>query len=354
MLSREKFSLGSAMHRIVWAISLLLAPVFCKAAAPPATATAPATRGTETESLADGTIRYVPPTDWDLIEKTPDGLSAKYRSHDQTGTIQIIVMPQTQAMGDTQRERMASVILKGLREAGKKNGMEYVDGPKIERDPRFYLRVRDTSKAGEGFFDRIQTYRVMGLNLVYVVASATGEQQNTAQDVFDTADELLLNAKLSRGGKRVIYPHAQLRAVVPIDWTDHKTDQPNGLVATYTNPKDPTQQIILSARIIPKAAQADKEKLDALVASMIEQERKLPAKLAEAKVEDQPTTSPATNAVRQTRMKVMTPTGTLEVETRYQVVGDVLASVRSIAKESDAADINLIAERFAASLKPIK
>ena len=46
--------------------------------------------------------------------------------------------------------------------------------------------------------------------------------------------------------------------------------------------------------------------------------------------------------------------GPMRWETRYLLVGDVLASVRSMGKEADAEALGAIADRFAASLKPVK
>jgi len=157
----------------------------------------------------------------------------------------------------------------------------------------------------------------------------------------------------ARGAKRMVYPRAQLRAVVPVDWNDQKFDQPNGLVATYTDPKDLSRQIVLSARIIPAAVRDDKAKIDALVSMMIDQERKLPARLATGHIEELPATTPE-GGLKVTHEKVTVPLGVMVVDTRYVVVRDVLASVRSIAKEADAESVNALAEKLAAGLKPVK
>ncbi len=337
------------------AFMLVMMPaMLAVAATPPASvpATPPTSRPSEMEPLADGTVRYTPPENWNLIVKRPDGLGATYQSRDQTSTIVITIIPQDRAVADSSRDAMARIIDKGIREAAAKEHRALLIAPRVEQDDRFFLKMHDAVQIEGGVAERIQMYRVIGLNLVHVAASAAGEQLDDARDVFDKAERLMAGMRVSRGAKRVLYPRAQLRAIVPLDWTDRKIDQANGPVATYADPKEPSRQLLLGARIIPKAAREDKAKLDALVVLMIDQERALPARLT-ANGEDQ--NVPGATYLRQTHATALSDKdGAMLVDTRYIVVGDVLASVRSIAKASDAVTMNSIAEKFAGNLRPVK
>ncbi len=61
---------------------------------------------------------------------------------------------------------------------------------------------------------------------------------------------------------------------------------------------------------------------------------------------------PGTTYLRQIRVAAA-DTGT-RIDTRYLIVGDVLVSVRSVAKEADAEAVSAIANRVAADLKPVR
>ncbi len=343
--------------RIIGLMILMAWALGAAAAAQPASApsTMPATlpaHASDMEPLADGTVRYLPPAGWTLVGKTPDGLGATYRSADESAIIAITVMPQDRAIQESSRDAMARIINKGIREAAAKAGQTVVTTPKQEDDPRFFLKMHDAIQVEGKIADRIQMYRVIGLNLVLVAGTANVETLEQAKAPLETAEQLAATMRVSRGSKRIVYPHAQLRAVVPLDWTDQKTDLANGLVATYIDPKDASRQIILGARIIPKAARDDKEKMKLLIATMVDQERKLPAGLSAQGA--QPEDVAGTTYLRQTRMNLAGRDGPVRIDTRYLVVGDVLVSVRSISAEGDADGVGAIADRFAAALKPLK
>ena len=336
---------------------IVMTSMLAYGAAPTATAPAngPATlpvRTADMEPLADGTVRYIPPAGWTLVGKTPDGLGATYRSADESAVILISVMPQDRAVQESSRDAMARIINKGIREAAAKAGQTVVVTPKQEDDPRYFLKMHDAIRVEGKIADRIQMYRVIGLNLVLVAATANVDSLEQSRPAMETAEQLAATMRVSRGAKRMVYPHARLRAIVPLDWNDQKTDHANGLVATYTDPKDASRQIILSARIIPKSARDDKEQFKALVGAMIDQERKLPARFAGQTPQEQDVQG--TTYARQTRMKLNGPDGTTQIDTRYLEVGDVLASVRSISLQAAADATGAVAERFAADLKPLK
>ena len=334
---------------------LILATPPALAAAPPASSPA-TTRLADMESLLDGSIRYVMPPKWELISKTPDGKSASWRSG-ESGALIITVTPQDQQLQDSAKDQIAMIIGKGIRESAKKENHDLVLQPRVEKDDRFFLKVRDAQRiADDKIVDRIQIYRLMGLNLVHIAATAWVESPEQSRPIHEEAERLLDSMVLSRGLKRSVYPHAQLRLIVPLDWKEQKPDNANGLVATLTDPKDASKQLIVRARVIPKDARTDTTKRDALLGRMIDEERKLPPlTLADAKNEQPGAGSGGgVTYLRQIRTPAQKNGQAIRVETRYFVVGDVLVSVRSLAPESDADALASIADKFAADIKPIK
>jgi hypothetical protein len=337
-------------------LTLMLASVVIAAApAPPtsAPATLPASRTSEMEPLADGTVRFTPPPGWLLVNKRPDDLGATYKTADENAVVLIEIQPLNRVVKESSKDQMARIIDKGIRDAAAKEKLELLQAPKQIDDPRFFLKMHDALRIEGKVQDRMQWYRVIGLNLVHAAATSRVDAINPADPALAAAEEMMATMRVSRGSKRVLYPHAQLRAVVPLDWTEKRIDQANGAVATYSDPKDPSREIVLNARIVPKATLEDKAKLDAFVAKMADQERVLPSRLA-AQLQGEENI-PGSKYVRETRMKLSGDTnGPMRWETRYIVVGDVLASVRSIARDADADAMDAIADRFAGSLKPVK
>lgn len=322
-----------------------------------ALAAAPATtRTSDMEPLCDGTVRYTPPAGWTLVEKNPNDLVATYKLDDPASVITITVIPQDRAVAESSKDGMAKVIAKAIREASAREKHPMLDVPRQVDDPRFFLKMHDSIKVEGKIVDRIQLYRVIGLNLVHVACSATVDAVEQSRPAFEAAENLMAGMKLSRGSVRALYPKAQLRAIVPTDWTEKRFDQPNGAVATYADPKNPIRQLLLNARIIPKAALKDRDKSIVFLENMMDKELAFPPSLRGMKVEESEVPlEEKKKLVRHTRMKLTGGEGEpMRVETRYLVVGDVLASVRSITREPDADAMNVIAERLAASLKPVK
>src|SRR6185436_5878478 len=120
------------------------------------------------------------------------------------------------------------------------------------------------------------------------------------------------------------------RITTPVDWTFAKSDDPNGLVVTYTDPKDANRQIIVRAKILPKDARGDANtaKRDALLERMIDGERKMtPFKPTGPSPDEQPATVGTKDPpLRAIGAKAVRGEVTLAVVTRYFVVADVLVS----------------------------
>ncbi len=156
--------------------------------------------------------------------------------------------------------------------------------------------------------------------------------------------------RLSRGPQRLVFPRSQLKIVSPIDWEEVKADQPNGLVVTYNDPKDPMRKIIVRARVLPKEARTAGPQQMTHLDRMVDAERR-----------ETPFTSPppeeqvisSGDYPRQLRVILPGAETNLAVETRYLAVGESLVSVRSIAAEGDA-EIAAIAAKLASGITTIR
>ena len=324
---------------------------------------APATKPAEMEPLLDGSLRYLPPEGWKLLGKSEDNLRVSFATEDGHGRMDLTVVPQPRDVPDTAAQQMAMIIGKGIREDARQKGRELLLQPRVEKDPRFFLvlhvRMRPSADenigtAEERFNDLRHFYRVMGLNLVHVVVSAVVTTEEEAAPIHDAARQLLDGMRLTRGVGPEVFPRSNLKMTPPVDWKTSKTDQANGLVATYTTADAPDRQIIVRNRILPKAARESDEQRDKLLEQMIDAERRTAPFSAKVNpANEQPAGGGA--YLRQIRATLQ-PTGggePLKVITGYQVVGDVLVSVRSVSEEPDETTPKL-ADELAASMAPIR
>jgi hypothetical protein len=349
------------------AVLLMMIPLLLIGAASPTSEPAtsePTTRLTDLEPLADGSLRYSTPPGWDVVSKSPDRLKASFASSDGLGRIDLMVTPQPSIPEDAQAAKMAMIIGKAIRENAKKEKSDLIIPPRVEKDPRYFLKMRDRSRNGEDSktFDRLQIYRVVGLNLVYVAARASADSpehcEAVAKDVDAVAERLLDGVHLlSHGARPVVFPKTELRITTPVDWMLAKSDEPNGLIVTYTDPKDANRQIIVRGKVLPRDARGDANtaKRDALLARMIDGERKMPPfKPTGPSPDEQPATVGTKDPpLRAIGAKAVRGEVTLAVVTRYFVVADVLVSVRSVAPENDQT-IGPITDQLAASVKPVR
>ncbi|MEA2709791.1 MAG: hypothetical protein QOF78_2392 [Phycisphaerales bacterium] len=338
---------------------LITSIVMILAAAPALPPTsAPATRDVvrtaEMEPLIDGSIRYAPPPGWQFIEKSDDNRKASYQTADGKVRMDINVSPQPRDVPDTYAKQMALIIGKTIREDADRSGQTILLAPRVEKDPRFFLKIHDRLSGEHGVIDRLQLYRVIGLNIVHVAVSVLNDSPDEVKPLHAAGEELLDGMRLTRGQTPVVFPRNKLKLKPPIDWKEAKTDAANGLVVTYTDPKQPTRQLIVRARVIPKDARDDPARRDAFIDKMIDDERRTaPLDGAKPIGDDQPVAGGAPREyLRHVRSDVQPEGGLkLRVQTRYFMVNDVVVSLRSVGTTDDETVLK-IADALAVNVKP--
>jgi hypothetical protein len=309
------------------------------------------------EPLLDGSIRYAPPpadAGWKFVGKTDDNLKASYVIEEGKGRIDIMVTPQTRDVPDTYAKQMALIIGKGIRADADRVGRTMLLQPRVEKDERFFLKVHDRISGEDGVRDRLQLYRVMGLNIVHVAVIALKDTPEQAAPIHAAGEELLDGMMITHGQRPVVYPRNKLKIRPPIDWKEQKSDVANGLVVVYSDPKQPARELIVRARVIPKAVSDIPLKRDAFIDKMIDDERRTaPFDHAKAVGEDQPVSGGAPREyLRQVRSSAQVEGGPkLRVQTRYFTVNDVMVSLRSVSSEDDEAILKL-ADALAVDVKP--
>lgn len=156
-------------------------------------------------ALADGEIRYTTPAGWAEVPlKDADGKSAVYNGLEGSADVTIRTTPQKQPIPDTPAvaQQLGRQVLKSIQESLKTTNAEILDEPRLERDPRFFVRIRDRIRSQNVIQDRLHLYRVMGYHFVMVIANVRDQTPEQVEAAYQVAADLLEGAVVGkRGGK---------------------------------------------------------------------------------------------------------------------------------------------------------
>lgn len=306
--------------------------------------TKPATTQAANEPLVGGALRYAPPAGWELVGEKNDKL-ARYRLGNERAYLEIAVDVLPSAVGPAQAAQMAMQVGKAIREQAKKESYQLLYGPRAEKDDRFWVKIHDRMKVTGGqTSDRMQMYRNFGVYCVRVTATAMNASEADAKKIHEVGEDLLDTMRITRGVKPSYFPRTEIKITPPVDWKEQKTDRPNDLVATYTFASKPTARIIIRAKILPKDARTDETRRNLILDKMIDDERQTtPYSKTSISQGDQP--KPDDKSLRRIVGTATEAAGkTVQVDTRYGVVADLIVSVRTIAEPADAAEVNAAAD----------
>jgi hypothetical protein len=307
------------------------------------------------EPLAGGALRYAAPAGWELVSRSDDGLKAAYQLPGR-GHIEIVVIRHDQVIAPDMKEPMARQIAKAIRDSARQHHTEIDLAPRVEDDPRFFLKMHDRLRPDEGgpLADRLQMYRSMGTYFVYVAVTALVQAPDQSAPILTAAEDLLANLRTAQGVKPIVFPRSALRILPPVDWRVQKPDNANGTAAVFSDPADPIRQIIVRTRVIPKNARQDEGKRDLLLDRMIDEDRRQPPlggyRRRPSHAEQQ---EPDAKFLRRIRSDADRDKQMLRVDTRYLVVGDVLVSVRSVTEDGDS-EVPRLGDVLATELKPLE
>lgn len=153
-------------------------------------------------SLAAGEVRYTAPDGWDAVPLTDaDGLSAAFKGDEGNALITLHVTPQQQPIPSSSAiaQSLGRQILKAIRADLEKSKAEILEEPKLERDPRFLVRIHDQIRLNGITSDRLHLYRAMGYNLVQTTIDVDNQPPERVKSAFGAGEQLLDGAV---GGKR--------------------------------------------------------------------------------------------------------------------------------------------------------
>jgi len=334
---------------------VLLSLVMALATAP---SSRPATAPTERQFLAHGTISYSPPTGWQRQGDGGNPSAAIFRNSDQAATILIINTPQEVALTDSIRQKLAQAIGKKIRDDLKSNGYESVLPPRIDEDPDLFLRIHDRFRAGDHEIDRLHLYRSIGLNLLMISVSTWSDSAQSNAEAFDIARQTLLSAQLQTAIEPTTQPsepisllQAGLRVTPPAGWNMDLHDAPEGLVATFTDPRFPDNKILLLIQPIPEdirnnldARAALINQLDQSAQSIYKPESGRPGDVRQ--INDR-------RFIRKTITQHHLPDGRVEVACRMIRADQVLVEVISISRSEQSRLVMRLADELTLKVQPL-
>jgi hypothetical protein len=349
------------------------APATKPASTAPSTAPAQVPLAKLTGSLANGTIRFAAPEGWQSVQ-SDNGLTVSYMAPDHAGIITVLYAPQEIRPTEDFKQSMGLKIGKAIREQMKKDGREMLLPPKIEPDDRFYLKIHDRSRSGAKTADRMQLFRIVGLNLVTCAVTAWTDDEQQAKETQRLGEDLLLGARLTKAeaagadskkpgdagkaatptkpGKPSTFAKAKIRVTPPAQWTEEKTDAADGLVATYHDPESESNLMIITVHPLPKETKKD-PKARAIVIDDIVNAEKPTLNIEGGKQVGEPDVTEGSGFLRKITTKFETKDQKFQVDSRLVLVGDAVVCVTSLATAEKAEAVRQVGDQVARDLKPI-
>lgn len=337
---------------------ILAAPAFAEPATEPVT-----------ESILNGEMLYSPPDGWKLDGKANDGKRAQYSHASPHARIDFVVLPQQTILTDTYAPTLGQKLCDKLRAGIVAQKMTLTEGPKMEKDDRFFLRIHSRYNKGSENSDQIAIYRVIGKDLVSVIATSFADSPDDAKPVFDDAEKMLLSVKSSKQAaaaasaathtlakvmkpatRPTALPQAKITFNAPAGWSEETNDNTSGIVATYHDPAESFNTIAISVRPLPPEAKKDPKARDALIDQIVSGE-KAQFKFDGANVVGDSETVKDNRFLKKVRTRYEKADAKIQVTSRQKRIGDVIVSVSMAAMEPAATDIDKLADEVAMSLR---
>ncbi len=153
---------------------------------------APATQPGVKESLADGTVEFSRPADWEEAKKNRSPLRAAWVSPDHKGMILVEVWPEGDITEGTGPKTVAKLRADRKKQANVKVVMEAT----VEKDPRFALRVHEKYQhTGDGTVDDVlRLGRKVGGRVVMVTVWSKSPDDARDKEILQTGETVMLSA----------------------------------------------------------------------------------------------------------------------------------------------------------------
>jgi hypothetical protein len=323
------------------------------------------------QTMDKNRLKVLVPEGWMRTGASPEETTVRYVSERKDGVILFNNQPQQAPPGPSIRNKMAQEVIKKLNEALDNQKAEMTLRPVQEKDDRFYLRFHMKFLLNGTEADQVICYKVEGLNLIMATITGTSASKERNKEILEQGEAMLLSFTPHQPGKRLPtdvaaappttknppsrasgFGKAHIRLMTPAGWKEDKTDQAKGIVATYEDESTSGNLMSVSVRPIAKDINANPDLrkifIDETVATA-----QASVTIKDAKPAGKPETIPDDKVLRKIRSLLELPTAKIVQTTRVVLVGDVIVTVTSLARESDADGVDKVAADLTASIQPM-
>jgi hypothetical protein len=331
------------------------------------TAFAQPTSAPATETLLKGDVVFTPPDGWKVDGKAHDDKLAKLSLEENKAIMAISAIPQPQPLPDSTGPKMGMALAKSVRDHAKAGDFELTMEPKLEKDDRFFLKLHHKFQKGTLSGDEIQICRVMGLNLITVAVTSFYDSPEQSKKVFDDAEKMLLSVRSAKQAaaaaankpkthpatRPTALPAAKIAIAGPYGWTAETNDNASGVVATYKDPDEPFNTILVSVKPLPPEAKKDPKIRDALVDEIVNGQ-KTEIKFEGAQPVGDVEKISDRRFLRKVRIRYEKSDTKIQVTSRIIRIGDAVVSVAMASLEQSAADNDRLADEVALKIVPAR
>ena len=318
-----------------------------------------------------GDIVFVPPAGWKLDGKTDNGRLAKYSRSDPLAALVVNVDPQQDELPDSAAAQIGQMLCKKIRDNAAAGQFELLTQPRTEPDDRFFLRIHHRFAHEAQTADELQIYRVMGKNLVAVAVTVFTDTTEQAKPVFDDAEKTLLSVRTARqqaaidgrtsaamprthpATRPTVLPLAKIRFNAPAGWEADANDNVSGIVASYKDPNQGFNTIVISIRPLPPEAKTDPKLRDVLVDEIVDGE-KTQFKFDGAQIDGSTEKITDNRFLRKERTRYEKGESKIQVTSRQLCVGDAVVSVAMVSLDANAVEIDKLADEVALTIRPMR
>ena len=153
----------------------------------------PATRPGVKETLADGSIEFARPGDWEEAKKNRTPLRAAWVSPDRKGMILVEVWPEGEITETTGPKTVSKLRVDRRKQAG----VQILKEATLEKDPRFAMRIHEQyqHKADSTVDDVLRLARKVGPRVVMVTVWSKSPEDARDKQIHAAGETVMLSAK---------------------------------------------------------------------------------------------------------------------------------------------------------------
>ena len=124
-----------------------------------------------------GVLDFTPPEGWDQAKNATTATRAAYVSKDRQAMMSVELLPASMKIEPS----LAADMIKKMRQNRQANGQKYVDEPKVEKDDKYAIRIRERYQVKDKVADQLHLYRAVGPRFLLVTINSLGGEEKARE-----------------------------------------------------------------------------------------------------------------------------------------------------------------------------